>query len=110
MGFSGAIVRFIVSALILMLVGYVVPGFSHLNFGEALLAALVIALVGWILESLFGRGVSTFGRGLVGFIVSAVVIWATQFVVPGMHVTVLGAFIAAFVIGVVDLFIPTALR
>ncbi|MBX5466481.1 MAG: phage holin family protein [Firmicutes bacterium] len=110
MKFVGAVVRFIVSALVLMLLGYFVPGFSHLGFWSALLAAVVIALVGWGLEQAFGRHVSPYGRGVVGFLVSALVIYLAQVVVPGMHVTVLGALIAAFVIGIIDLFIPTAVR
>jgi putative membrane protein len=109
-GWVGAIVRFIVSALVLMLLGYIVPGFSHLSFWYALLAAVVIAVVGYILEALFGRGISPYGRGVVGFLVSAAVIWVTQFFVPTMHVTVLGALVAAFVIGLVDMFVPTSLR
>lgn len=110
MNWLGAIVRFIVSAIVLMLLGYVVPGFSHLTFWSALLAALVIALVGYLIETLFGKSVSPYGRGLVGFLVSAAVIYMAQLVVPGMHVTIIGALIAAFVIGLVDLFIPTAVR
>jgi putative membrane protein len=110
MGWIGAIVRFIVAALVLMLLGYVVPGFSHLSFFDALLAAVVISLVGYLVETVFGRRVSPYGRGLVGFLVSAAVIWLTQFVVPTMHVTVLAALIAAFVIGIVDMFVPTSVR
>lgn len=106
----GTVVRFFVSALILMLIGYVVPGFSHIGFISALLAAVVIAIVGYIVESLFGKSVSPYGRGMVGFLVSAAVIYAAQVVVPGLHVTILGALIAAFVIGIIDLFIPTAVR
>lgn len=110
MSFLGTIVRFIVSALVLMLIGYVVPGFSHIGFWSALLAAVVIAVVGYIVEALFGKRVSPYGRGIVGFLVSAAVIYAAQVVVPGLHVTILGALIAAFVIGIIDLFIPTAVR
>ncbi len=110
MNWIGAVVRFIVAALVLMLLGYVVPGFSHLTFWSALLAALVIALAGYLIESLFGKSVSPYGRGIVGFLVSAAVIYLAQLVVPGMHVTMIGALIAAFVIGLVDLFIPTAVR
>ncbi len=106
----GMIVRFVVAALVLMVMGYIVPGFSHLGFWSALLAALVIALAGYIIEAIFGKSISPYGRGLVGFLVSAVVIYFTQFLVPAMHVSILGALIAAFVIGLVDLFIPTAVR
>ncbi|NLG68809.1 MAG: phage holin family protein, partial [Firmicutes bacterium] len=61
-------------------------------------------------ETVLGRNVSPYGRGLVGFIVSAVVIWAAQFLVPGMSVTILGALLASLIIGIVDLFVPTTLR
>ncbi|MBE3597719.1 MAG: phage holin family protein [Limnochordaceae bacterium] len=105
-----AVVRFVVSAVVLMFVGAIVPGFRTLGFWNALLAALVIAGLGWLVEVFLGRNVSPYGRGIVGFIVSAVVIWAAQFVVPGMSVTILGALLAALIIGVVDMFVPTALR
>lgn len=110
MGFLGAIVRFIVATLVLMLMGYIVPGFSHLNFGQALVAALVIAGIGYLVEMMFGKHASTYNRGLVGFVVSSAVIYFAQFLVPGMHVSILGALIAAFVIGIIDLFVPTAIR
>lgn len=110
MDWMGAIVRFVVSALVLMLVGFVLPGFKSLTFFHALFAAVVIAVLGWVVESLLGKTVSPYGRGVVGFLVSAVIIWATQFVVPGMEVSVIGALLAAFVIGIIDLFVPTAIR
>lgn len=106
----GTIVRFIVSALVLLVVSFFVPGFQIEGFFNAILAAVVIAVLGYIIESLFGENVSPQGRGLVGFITSAVVIWLTKFVVPQMTVTILGALIAALVIGIVDAFVPTELR
>lgn len=104
------IVRFIVSVLVLMLVGLVVPGFRTLTFFQALIAAAVITGLGYVIEAAVGRNVSPYGRGIVGFLVSAAVIYVTQFVVPGMAVSILGALIAAFVIGLIDMFIPTTLR
>lgn len=110
MGLIGAVLRFVVAAVVLMLIGYVVPGFSHLTFWEALLAALVVAAAGYVIESLFGRKVSPYNRGIVGFVVAAIVIYLAQYVVPGLHVTILGALLASFIIGLVDLIIPTAVR
>lgn len=46
----------------------------------------------------------------MGFLVSAVIIWAAQFIVPGMSVSLVGALLAAFVIGIIDLFVPTTIR
>ncbi|MBN2979898.1 MULTISPECIES: phage holin family protein [Cohnella] len=106
MKFLGHVVRFIVSALVLMIVGFLVPQFSVGGFWSALLLALVIAVLGWIIEGIFGKRVTPFGRGIVGFLTSAIVIWLAQFVVGNVDVTLLGALLAALVIGIIDLFIP----
>lgn len=109
-GMVGAIVRFIVSALVLLGVGYIVPGFSMVGFVNALLAAIVITVLGYLIESIFGENISPQSRGLVGFITSAVVIYLTQFIVEGLSVSIIGALLAAFIIGLVDAFVPTELR
>ncbi len=106
----GLIVRFIVSAIVLMLVSFLLPGFATLGFGAALAAAIVIAILGFVVESVFGKKISPHNRGLVGFLVSAFVIYLAQFVVPAMNITVLGAALAALVIGLIDAFVPTELR
>lgn len=104
----GHIVRFIVAAIVLMFVGWVVPQFTVGSFWSALFLALVIAVFGWIIEGIFGKRVTPFGRGIVGFLSSALVIWLAQFIVGGVTVTWLGAILAALVVGIIDLFIPIA--
>jgi putative membrane protein len=106
----GLIVRFIVSAIVLMLVSFLLPGFAQMGFTVALIAAVVIALLGFIAESVLGKRVSPQNRGIVGFVTSAVVIYVAQWLVPGMSVTILGAALAALVIGIIDAFVPTELR
>lgn len=106
MNFLGHVVRFIVSAIVLLVVGWLVPQFTVGGFGSALMLALVIALLGWIIEGIFGKKVTPFGRGIVGFIASALVIWVAQFIISGVSVSILGALLAALVIGIIDLFIP----
>jgi putative membrane protein len=108
MKFLGTAVRFIVSAIVLMVVGYLVPQFSVGGFWSALLLAVVIAVLGWIIEGIFGKRVTPFGRGIVGFLSSALVIWLAQFVVGNVRVSFIGALLAALVIGIIDLFIPIA--
>ncbi|MEK5057785.1 phage holin family protein [Paenibacillus shunpengii] len=107
MNILGAIVRFIVAAIVLLLVGWIVPGFSVGGFGSALILAVVIALLGWVIESIFGKRVSPFGRGIVGFLVSALVIWLSQYIVDDVSASILGAILAALVIGIIDIFVPT---
>jgi putative membrane protein len=106
-GWLSVIIRFIVAAIVLMITAWLTPGFSRLGFGTALIAALVIAAMDWVIQRLFKIDASPFGRGIVGFIVSAVIIYLTQFLVPGMSVTIWGAIIASLVIGIIDAIIPT---
>lgn len=108
MNVIGHVVRFIVSAIVLMFVGFVVPQFSVGGFWSALILALVIAAAGWVLEGVFGRRITPFGRGIVGFLASAAIIWLAQFIVDDVSVTFIGALLAALVIGIIDLFIPVS--
>jgi uncharacterized membrane protein YvlD (DUF360 family) len=101
-GWMGIIIRFIVASIVLMVTAAVTPGFRSMGFGTALLAALIIAAMDYVIQKLFKIDASPFGRGISGFILSAVIIYLTQFFVPGMEINLLGAAIAALIIGVVD--------
>lgn len=102
------IVRFIVAAIVLMITSWIVPSnFQVGGFGSALFLALIIALLGWIIEGMFGKKVTPFGRGITGFIISAFVIYISQFIAGySVSVTFIGAILAALIIGLIDLFMP----
>ena len=107
----GMIVRFIVSAVVLLLVSYIVPGLRVAGFTGAFIAALVISLVGYAIEKVFGDKITRTGRGAVGFFTAAVVIYFSQFLIPGyISVSIIGALLASLVIGIIDSFVPTTLR
>ncbi len=109
-GWLAHIIRFIVAAIVLMVVSYITPGFTRLTFWHALLAAVLIAVIGFALETLVGRNVSPYARGGVGFVVSAVIFYLLQFIIPDLRVTILGALIAAAIVGIIDMFVPTGVR
>lgn len=105
------IIRFVVSALVLLIVSWLVPGLAVNGFVGALIAALVIALLGWVAEKVLGKGATPQARGLIGFVSAAVVIYLAQYIVPGsISVNILGALLASLVIGLVDAIVPTELR
>lgn len=105
------IVRFVVSAIVLLLISYLLPGIEVSGFMGALLAAIVIAGLGYLVELVLGDKISPRSRGVVGFVVAAVVIYLAQYIIPNyMSVSLLGSILAAFVIGLVDALIPTELR
>jgi putative membrane protein len=93
-----------------MVMGLVIPGFHVFGFVNALIAAIVIAALGWAIEAILGERVSPQSRGIVGFIVAAIVIYVAQYLVPGMTVSILGALLASLVVGIIDAFVPTVIR
>ena len=105
-GILSLILRIIINSIVLLIVSYLVPGFSIRGLWPAILAAIVIAILDYAVEAIFKIDASPFGRGLTGFIIAALIIYLTQFFVAGVAVSVWGALIGAVVIGLVDLIIP----
>ncbi|MCG8526954.1 MAG: phage holin family protein [Opitutales bacterium] len=105
------IIRFIVSALVLLVVGWILPGFEVSGFTGALIAAVVIAVLGYLIERILGERVSPQSRGIIGFVTSAAIIYLAKFIIPSyLSVSIIGALLAALVIGIIDAFVPTELR
>ncbi|MDF2504896.1 MULTISPECIES: phage holin family protein [Clostridium] len=98
--------RLILVAIILVITSYLTPGFTINGLWSFLLAAVIIIAVDYLVESFMGVDASPFGRGIKGFIISAIIIYLTQFLVPNMHASIIGALLAALVIGIIDAIIP----
>jgi len=101
------ILHWILSAVALMIVAHVVPGFYIRSFGAALIAALVIGLVnatlGFLLKVLtFPFIILTLG--LFWFVVNAVMLIVASKLVPGFVVTgFVPAFWGAIVLALINL-------
>lgn len=100
------VVRFIVGMVVLGITAALTPGFSISNIWALALGALVLSIIDYLVYRLLGLDASPFGRGITGFILAAVIIYATQYFVSGYDVTILGAILGALVYGIVDLIIP----
>lgn len=105
-GIFRGIIRFLMVAGVLWLVSFLTPGFVIYGILSFIIAAVVIAGLDYLVEFFMGVDVSPFGKGLKGFAISAVIIFLAQYLVPDMSVSILGAIIAAAVIGVLDMIIP----
>lgn len=105
-GWGGLILRVILSAIVLSIAAFFTPGFTINGIWAVLLAAAVISIIDYLIQRFTPLHASPFGRGFTGFIVSAIVLYATQFLVPNMGVTMWGALIGALVIGIIDMIIP----
>ncbi|AYD39744.1 phage holin family protein [Clostridium fermenticellae] len=104
--FSHWIIRFIFVAIVLAVTSFLTPGFTIRGLWSFLLAAVVITFLDYLVEKFMGVDASPFGKGFKGFIISAIIIYLTQFLVTNMRVSILGALLAAIVIGIIDAIIP----
>ncbi len=100
------ILRFFLSAIVIAVAAFLTPGFSIGGIWSIFIAAAVITVMDYLINRVAKLDASPFGRGFTGFIVAAIVIYATQFFVPVMRVTLVGALLGALVIGLIDIVIP----
>ena len=98
--------RFILVAIILAIASFVTPGFKIYGMWTYLIAAVVISGLDYLVESFMGVDASPFGKGIKGFVIAAIIIYLAQFLVPNMSVTIIGAVLAAIVIGILDAVFP----
>ncbi len=98
--------RLIVAAIVLAVTAFFTPGF-HINSIWALaLAAIVLTVLDYIIAKFTGIQASPFGKGFVGFILAAIILYLTQFFVAGYSISWIAAIIGALVYGIVDYIIP----
>ena len=98
--------RFVLVAIILMITSFITPGFRINGLWSFLIAAVVISGLDYFVELFMGIDASPFGKGVKGFIIAAVIIYIAQYLVPNMGVTLVGAVLAAIVIGLLDAVFP----
>lgn len=102
----GWVGRLLLTAVILAITSFLTPGFTINGLWSFILAAIVISVLDYLVESFMGVDASPFGRGIKGFVIAAVIIYVTQFLVPTMSVSIIGALLAALAIGILDAVMP----
>lgn len=103
---ASIVIRLIASAVVLAITAFLVPEFSISGIGPLVIAAIVLTVMDYLFVKLLGIEASPFGRGIVGFVSAAIILYLTQFFVPGYSITVLSAIIGAIVYGIVTYLIP----
>lgn len=98
--------RLIAAGIVLAITAFFTPGFEISNFWSLAIAAVVLTIIDYLIVKFTGLHASPFGKGFVGFALSAVVLYVTQFFVAGYTISWVAAIIGAVVYGVVDYFIP----
>lgn len=98
--------RLVTAGIVLAITAFFTPGFQISNIWALAAAAIVLTVIDYLITKFSGLHASSFGKGFVGFVLSAVVLYVTQYFVAGYTVSWMAAIIGALVYGVVDYFLP----
>ncbi len=98
--------RLVTAAVVLAITAFFTPGFQINNIWSLAAAAIVLTVIDYLITKFTGLHASSFGKGFVGFVLSAIVLYVTQYFVAGYTVSWMAAIIGAIVYGVVDYFLP----
>lgn len=100
------LLRVVITSIVLAVAAFFTPGFTIDGLWSVIMAAVVIGVIDYLIQRFTGIDASPFGRGFAGFILTAVILYITQFVVRGFNISFWGAIIGALVIGIIDAIMP----
>ncbi|RKD30905.1 phage holin family protein [Thermohalobacter berrensis] len=103
---TSILLRVVLTAIVVGIAAFFTPGFSINNLWSLLIAGVVIAGLNFIIEKFAGIDASPFGRGITGFIVAALILFVTRYIVPGFDITIIGAVLGALAVGIIDMVVP----
>ena len=98
--------RLVGAAIVLAITAFFTPGFSINNIWALAIAAVVLTAIDYLIVKFTGLHASPFGKGFVGFVLSVIVLYVTQYFVAGYSVSWMAAIIGALIYGIVDYFLP----
>lgn len=98
--------RLVTAAVVLAITAFFTPGFQINNIWSLIVATIVLTVIDFLIARFTGLKASPFGKGFVGFVLSAVVLYVIQFFVAGYVISWIAAIIGALIYGIVDYFLP----
>jgi hypothetical protein len=100
------VARLATAAIVLAITAFFTPGFRIDNIGALIAATIILTAMDYLITKFTGLHASSFGKGFVGFVLAAVVLYVTQYFVAGYTISWIAAIIGALIYGVVDYFLP----
>lgn len=100
------IIRFISSLSIFAVTVFFTPNFQITSFPILIISSIVITLLDYLMSIVTGIHDIPIGRGFVGFISVAIIIYVTQFFVDGYYISIISSLIAAAMYGIIDSLLP----
>lgn len=105
------LVKLLVNILALIVVAYLVPGFTFVDLMAVFVAAIVIGVINTFIKpvlQLIALPISIITFGIAAFLINVVLLWAASFLVPGFEIDgFLTAVIGSLVLSLVSYFLNT---
>ncbi|RKD23821.1 hypothetical protein BEP19_05170 [Ammoniphilus oxalaticus] len=90
--------RFLFISFALMLVAFLVPGFSIRSYTAALLTVSVMAALAALTESLLNKPISLYTPNFIGLLVTALILYISQFIIHGVRITLIASLVASMLL------------
>ena len=103
---SQMLIRIITSSSIFAITVFFTPNFKISSFPIFILSAICIIVLDYLMSIITGIHDIPLGRGIVGFISAAIIIYITQFFIDGYYITIVSSLIAAAIYGIIDSMLP----
>lgn len=102
--------RLFISMSIFVFTVFLTPNFNIDNIYILLISSLFIVIVDYLVATITGIHDYPMGRGIVGFFSAIVIIYATQFFIPGYTISILSSIFAALVYSIIDYILPNTTK
>lgn len=89
--------RLATAIIVLGITAFFTPGFDISGLWALIAGAVVLTIIDYLISKFTGLRASSFGKGFVGFVLSAIVLYVTQYFVAGYTVSWMAAIVGAFV-------------
>lgn len=100
------IIKFLTSSIILALTAFFTPDFKINNLNSLIVAGLIITIIDSIFNLLLGKNKSSLTKGTIGFLVSIVILYGTQFLISNYSISLPSAIIGAIIYSMIASYSP----
>ena len=103
------VIRLFINVFALLVVEYIVPGFTLLDIWSAIVAAIIIGAVNTFIRPILqfaALPLSLATLGITAFLINVLLLWGVSLVVPGFEISgFTTAIVASFALSLVSLFL-----
>ena len=100
------LIRYISALTILWITTYFTPNFNMSSFPGLIISAFIIIILDYLVATITGIHDIPLYRAIVSLVACAVILYMTQFLVPGYYISIFSTIIAATIYGVIQFNLP----